>query len=117
MKWIVTALTLLGGLLPAAGIYGIWRAFGERQTHLQGKLDRVDQVMRDPTIPASDKSDRLNEELPPEGTGLDVMYIRERLELELLRQSLPDVSTPAILASLGVACATAAGVLSTWSDM
>ncbi|WP_199896890.1 hypothetical protein [Streptomyces niger] len=48
---------------------------------------------------------------------MDVMYSRERLQLELLKQSVPDISMPAVLAGLGVVCATAAGVLSTWFEV
>ncbi len=117
MKWIVTVLTVLGGVLPAVGLYNIWRAFGDRRTQLQVKLDLVDQVMSDSALSDEEKSARLTRDLPPEGTWLDVMYSRERLQLELLKQSVPDISMPAVLAGLGVVCATAAGVLSTWFEV
>lgn len=117
MKWIVTVLTVLGGLLPAASIYGVWRAFGARRAELQGKLDQVDQIVLDPALTEDEKNARLTQEFPPDGTWTDVMYTRERLQLELLKQTVPDVSMPAVLAGLGVFCATAAGVLSAWYDI
>jgi hypothetical protein len=63
-KWTVTVLTLLGGVLPTLGLYGVWRAFGARRGQLQVKLARVEQIMSDPAIPNADKSSRLEREVP-----------------------------------------------------
>ena len=117
MKWAITVLTLLGGVLPALGLYGVWRAFGARRCQLQAKLGRVAEIMSDPEIPDADKSSRLEQEVPPESTWTDVMYGRERLQLELLKQTVPDISGPAVLAGLGIFCATGAGILSVWAEI
>ncbi|GAA0647976.1 hypothetical protein GCM10009548_11780 [Streptomyces malaysiensis subsp. malaysiensis] len=117
MKWTVTALTLLGGGLPAMGLYFAWRDFGARRKELQAKLERVEQIMSDPAIPDADKSSRLEQEAPPEGSWTDVLYGREYLQLQLLKQTVPDISRPAVLAGLGVLCSTTAGLLSIWAGM
>ncbi|MEU9541023.1 hypothetical protein [Streptomyces mirabilis] len=117
MRWTVTALTLLGGILPALGIYQAWREFSSRRRQLHNKLARVDRILTDPSLSDEEKSRQLHQTAPPEGTWADVMYARERLELDHLQQAVPNISMPAVLASVGVVCATAAGVLSTWADI
>ncbi|MFE7011058.1 hypothetical protein ACFVAQ_11185 [Streptomyces sp. NPDC057651] len=117
MKWLVTVLTLLGGILPASGIYQAWREFSARRNHLSSKIARVDRILADSNLSDEEKSRQLHQTAPPEGTWADVMYTRERLELEHLQQAVPNISVPAVLAGAGVACATAAGLLSAWSDI
>lgn len=71
--------------------------------------------MEDPSLSDEERGLRLREEVPTESNWGDVFHIRERIELAGLEQA-PDITTPAVLASIGLASATVAGVLSTWFD-
>ncbi|WP_405664502.1 hypothetical protein [Streptomyces sp. RK9] len=115
MKLTISILTLAGGILPGGGVWLLWRRVSGRRKDLRRKLQRYSEIMNDPALSDAERSRRVQEEVPSESTWGDVLHIRERIELVGLDQA-PEVTAPAILASLGLACATTAGLLSTWFD-
>ncbi|MFC4956838.1 hypothetical protein ACFPFX_11045 [Streptomyces mauvecolor] len=72
-------------------------------------------IKNDPALTPDERSRRLEQETPTAGTWTDVLHIRERIEL-IRPEQAPEVTIPAVMASVGLLCATAAGVLSTWFD-
>ncbi|MDN3296866.1 hypothetical protein QWM81_23020 [Streptomyces ficellus] len=115
MKLTITVLTLAGGLLPALGVLRLWRDVDGRRKRLRALFARVEEIRTDPTLSPDERSRRLEQEAPTASTWTDVLHIRERIELASLEQA-PEVTVPALLASAGLACATVAGLLSTWFD-
>ncbi|WP_143589935.1 hypothetical protein [Streptomyces africanus] len=115
VKLAITILTLASGVLPALGVWLLWRRVDGRRSHLRRKLRRYQEIMTDPGLSEEERSSRLEQEVPSESTWGDVLHIRERVELVSLEQA-PEVTTPAVLASIGLICATVAGLLSTWFD-
>ncbi|MGW6584658.1 hypothetical protein [Streptomyces globisporus] len=115
MKLTITLLTLAGGLLPALGVLRLWRDVDGRRKRLRALFTRVEEIKNDPTSSSDERSRRLEHEAPTESTWADVLHIRERIELASLEQA-PEITVPAVLASVGLACATVAGLLSTWFD-
>ncbi|MEV5599343.1 hypothetical protein [Streptomyces sp. NPDC052496] len=115
MKLTITLLTLAGGLLPALGVLRLWRNVESRRKNLRALFSRVEEIRSDPTLEADERSRRLEREAPTESSWADLLHVRERIELVGLEQA-PEVTVPAVLASVGLACATVAGLLSTWFD-
>ncbi|MDI9834856.1 hypothetical protein [Streptomyces sp. KAU_LT] len=115
MKLAITILTVASGLLPALGVWLLWRRIDGRRKHLRHKLSRYEEIMRDPDLSEEERGSRLGREVPSESTMGDLLHIRERIKLVGLEQA-PEVTAPAVLASLGLICATVAGLLSTWFD-
>ncbi|MGW6790869.1 hypothetical protein [Streptomyces chartreusis] len=115
MKLAITILTVASGVLPALGVWLLWRRVDGRRDHLRRKLRRYEEIMGDPGLSEEERRSRLEQEVPTESTWGDVYHIRERIELVSLDQA-PEVTAPAVLASIGLICATVAGLLSTWFD-
>ncbi|MFE1432775.1 hypothetical protein ACFW5G_10265 [Streptomyces griseoaurantiacus] len=115
MKLAITILTVASGVLPALGVWLLWRRVDGRREYLRRKLLRYEQIMGDAGLSEEERRSRLEREAPSESTGGDLLHIRERIELVSLEQA-PEVTTPAVLASVGLLCATVAGLLSTWFD-
>ncbi|MFE1584165.1 hypothetical protein ACFW6Q_00515 [Streptomyces sp. NPDC058737] len=115
MKLAITILTVASGVLPALGVWLLWRRIDGRRDHLRRKLRRYEEIMRDPGLSEEERRSRLEREAPSESTMGDLMHIRERIELVGLEQA-PEITAPAVLASIGLICATIAGLLSTWFD-
>ncbi|MER5257523.1 hypothetical protein [Streptomyces sp. NPDC002855] len=113
MKLTITILTVVSGVLPTLGVWLLWIRINDRREHLRAKLRKHKEIMEDLSLSAEERSLRLKQEVPTESNWGDVLHIRERIELMGLEQA-PDITAPAVLASIGLVSATAAGVLSTW---
>lgn len=53
--------------------------------------------------------------LPPSSTGLDVLYVRELVRLNVLEHAAESLGTPLALTLLGVVASTGASVWSLWA--
>ncbi|MCC9740391.1 hypothetical protein [Streptomyces sp. MNU89] len=115
MKLAITILTAASGVLPALGVWLLWRRVDSRRDRLRRKLRRYEQIMGDAGLSDEERRIRLEREVPSESTWGDLLHIRERIELVSLEQA-PEITAPAVLASVGLLCATVAGLLSTWFD-
>ncbi|MFI7351500.1 hypothetical protein ACIBSR_35220 [Streptomyces sp. NPDC049936] len=115
MKLAITILTVTSGVLPALGVWLLWRRIDGRRNDLRRKLRRYEEIMGDPGLSEEERRSRLEREVPSESTMGDLLHIRERIELVGLEQA-PEVTAPAVLASIGLMCATFAGLLSPWFD-
>ncbi|MFD5254717.1 hypothetical protein ACFWM5_17985 [Streptomyces bobili] len=115
MKLAITILTVASGALPALGVWLLWRRVDSRRDHLRRKLCRYEQIIGDAGLSDEERRSRLEREVPSESTWGDLLHVRERIELVSLEQA-PEITAPAVLASVGLICATAAGLLSTWFD-
>lgn len=115
VKLAITILTVASGVLPALGVWLLWRRIDDRRDHLRRKLRRYEEIMGDPGLSEDERRSTLEREVPSESTMGDLLHIRERIELVGLEQA-PEVTAPAVLASIGLICATIAGLLSTWFD-
>ncbi|MEU7100380.1 hypothetical protein AB0A66_18915 [Streptomyces longwoodensis] len=115
MKLAITILTVASGVLPALGVWLLWRRVDGRREYLRRKLRKYEQIMGDTSLSEEERRSRLGQDVPSESTWGDLLHIRERIELVNLEQE-PEVTAPAVLASVGLLCATLAGLLSTWFD-
>lgn len=114
-KLAITTPTVASGIPPAPGVWLLWRRVDGRREHLRRKLLGYEQIMGDSGLSEEERGSRLEREVPSESTWGDLLHIRERIELVSLEQA-PEVTDPAVLTSVGLPCATAAGLLSTWFD-
>ncbi|MEW2223385.1 hypothetical protein AB0939_29520 [Streptomyces sp. NPDC006990] len=115
MKVLITLLTMASGVLPASGVWIVWRDINSRRQQLRAKLGRVKAIMDDPSLTEDERSQRIEEETPSESTVADVLFVRERIELQGLEQA-PELTRPAVLAAAGLLCGVIAGLLSTWCN-
>jgi hypothetical protein len=110
----VIILTLLGGVLPLAGLIWAWKA-GRRQhaaldTDLH-EIARVAEVSGDDNEAASRAMYAVRQ---PTHTYAMELYTPELVERAILRSALDDLKGPALVAGIGVISATTGSLLSLW---
>lgn len=115
MTYLIMILTVAGGVLPGLGVLLAWRDVGGRRRHLRRKMKRVEQIMNEENISEDQRDHLLSTEVPSESTWNDVLYTRERIELNYLEKALPDLTLPALLAGGGILSGMTAGLISTWA--
>lgn len=114
MKWTVTILAALGGVLPLIGIgLGARRVIVDFR-ELGRKLDEVEQIMKDPRVPEDVKMARAKKVLQPEFTWARLTYTYEWIRYLVLRNAVTDLRGAAVSTGLGVVCGTIASVWSLW---
>ena len=110
MKVFITILSLLGGILPLLGVgFGARRVIADYRD-LGRKLDQVEQIMKDPAIPDTERSSRAKEVLAPEFTWGRLTYTYEWIRYLILRNAVGDLRGPAIATVVGIVCGTVASV-------
>ncbi|WP_326616871.1 hypothetical protein OHA57_14765 [Streptomyces anulatus] len=111
MKWIVTVLAALGGLLPIAAVIWGWRSTRREHGQLVADLDAIDGVGAAPPegFP-NGKSDAMYAIRSPKSNVGRATYTYEWVQRLILEQALADLRGPAWLAGAGIPVGTIASV-------
>ncbi|MFD8060479.1 hypothetical protein ACFXA0_30070 [Streptomyces cyaneofuscatus] len=115
MKWIVTVLAVLGGLLPIAAVIWGWRSTRREYRQLVADLDAIDGVINAPpdSFP-NGQSQAMDAIRRPKFNVGRATYTYEWVQRLILEQALADLRGPAWLAGTGILVGTVASVWSTW---
>ncbi|MEU0299701.1 hypothetical protein ABZ252_09575 [Streptomyces sp. NPDC006175] len=116
MKWILTVLATLGGLLPIAAVVWGWRSTRREYRKLVADLDAIDGVINAPpeNYPNGQSAAMYAIRTPKFNFGRTT-YTYEWVQRLILEQAMADLRGPAWLAGAGVLAGTVASVWSTWT--
>ncbi|MEU3918869.1 hypothetical protein [Streptomyces sp. NPDC029004] len=115
MKWLLTILAVLGGVLPVVAVVWGWRATRREYKQLVADLDAIDAVINAPpeTYPDGQSEAMYAIRRPRFNYGRST-YTYEWVERLILEQALSELRGPAWVAGAGLVFGTVASVWSTW---
>jgi Flp pilus assembly protein TadB len=116
---LAVVLTAFGGALPVAAFAMAWRQTRRRAATIDHRIKRAIEITQRPEAEKLIRGQSDRELYDAEGiawsTFADVLVIRLLIERYVVGDQLPSFKFPAIVGGVGVACGTAATVMSLWA--
>ncbi|MFD2092624.1 hypothetical protein [Blastococcus deserti] len=107
-------LTVLGGVLPLAGLIWAWRAGFRQHAALDTDLRQIARLAQASGDDNEAATRAMYAVRQPTHTYAMELYTPELVERAILRSALDDLKGPALVAVIGVISATIGSLLSLW---
>lgn len=114
MLGLALVLTLLGGVLPIAGLVWAAKRAGGRHEELDRDLTEIARIAAAGGDDNNVTTRAMHAVRQPTHTFAMELYTPELIERAILRSALDDLKGPALLAASGVMFATVGSLLSLW---